>query len=92
VIIERAARRKEELKRERKKLDDESEFYLKREMPEKLKRALAANNEMVKSQDKIIGDTRADMARVNERYDAEAKRFRELVSAGAVPVQRADPK
>jgi len=87
-LIERAIKRMDELKRERKKLDNETEFYAKRELPEKLKRALAANNEMVSSQQKIITDTKADMARVNERYDAESKRFRELVSAGAQPVQR----
>jgi hypothetical protein len=88
VIIERATKRMEELKRERKKLDDETEFYTKREMPEKLKRALAANNETVRLQQKTITDTKADMARVNERYDAYLKRFRELVKAGAQPVQR----
>lgn len=88
ALIERAIRRMEEIKRERKKLDDETEFYVKREMPEKLKRALAANSEMMRVQEKIIADTRADMARVNERYDAEVRRFRELVSGGATPVQR----
>lgn len=92
VLIERALKRMDELKRERKKLDDETEFYVKRELPEKLKRELAANNEMVKSQKRIIDDTKADMARVNERYDAESKRFRELVSAGAQPAQRPQDK
>jgi hypothetical protein len=89
VIIERANKRIEELKRERKRLDDEKEFFLKRDMPEKLKRSLAANNEMQKSQQKIIADTRQDMDRVNERYDGEIRRFRELVKSGAQPVQRA---
>ncbi len=92
VIIERANKRMEELKRERKKLDDETEFYAKRDLPEKLKRSLAANNEMQKSQQKIIAETRQEMERVNERYDAELKRFRELVSAGAQPVQRTADK
>lgn len=92
VLIERAIKRMEEIKRERKKLDDETEFYVKRELPEKLKRALAANNDMLRAQEKIIADAKADMARVNERYDAEVKRFRELVSAGATPVQRGNGK
>lgn len=92
VLIERAVKRMDELKRERKKLDDETEFYAKHDLPEKLKRELAANNELVKSQQKIITDTRADMARVNERYDAESKRFRELVSSGAQPAQRPQEK
>ncbi len=88
VLIERANKRMEELKRERKKLDNESEFFTKRELPEKLKRSLANNNEMVSAQQKSITDTRADMQRVNERYDAEIRRFRELVKAGATPVLR----
>ncbi|HXF47686.1 MAG TPA: DUF4124 domain-containing protein [Burkholderiaceae bacterium] len=88
VLIERAIKRMEEIKRERKKLDDETEFYVKRELPEKLKRALAANNDMLRAQEKIIADAKADMARVNERYDAEVKRFRELVKAGATPATR----
>jgi len=92
VLIERAVKKMDELKRERKKLDDESEFFSKRELPEKLKRELAANNDMVKSQQKAITDVRADMARVNERYDAEARRFRELVTSGAQPVQRTSDK
>jgi hypothetical protein len=88
VLIERATKRLDELKRERKKLDDESEFYVKRELPEKLKRGLASNNEMVKSQGKAIADTKSDMQRVNERYDNYLKRFRELLKSGAQPVQR----
>jgi hypothetical protein len=88
VLIERATKRMDDLKRERKKLDDETEFFTKREMPEKLKRALAANNEMVKTQQKVIADTKADMEKVNERYDSEIRRFRELVKSGAQPVQR----
>jgi len=92
VLIERAIKRMDELKRERKKLDDETDFFIKRELPEKLKRALAANNDMVASQQKIIADTKADMARVNERYDAEARRFRELVTSGAQPVHRPPEK
>jgi hypothetical protein len=88
VLIERANKRLEELKRERKKLDDESEFFTKREMPEKLKRALAGNNEMLKTQQKMIADTKTDMEKVNERYDEEIRRFRELVRSGAQPAQR----
>jgi hypothetical protein len=88
VNIERGSKQKSELQRERKKLDDETEFFNKRELPEKLKRQLAANNEMMKSQDKMIADMNAEKARVNARFDQLAKRFRELVEAGATPIQR----
>jgi hypothetical protein len=30
----------------------------------------------------------ADLARINKRFDAEAERYRELVSAGARPLVR----
>lgn len=87
VIIDRALKRFQELKRDRKKLDDETEFFTKRDLPEKLKRALAANNESVKAQERIIADVKADMKRVNERFDAEARRFRELMERGSRPAR-----
>jgi hypothetical protein len=88
ALIERATRRMEEHKRERKKLDDEAEFYAKRELPDKLKRAFEGNAALMRSEEKIIAEARAEMQRINERFDAERKRWRELVSAGAIPVQR----
>jgi chromosome segregation ATPase len=87
-LIDRAVQRLAEHQRERKKLEDEAEFYAKRQMPDKLKRAFDANATLTRSEQKIIDDVRADMDRVNGRFDAELKRWRELVSAGAQPVQR----
>ncbi len=88
ALIERATRRMEEHKRERRKLDLEAEFYAKREMPDKLKRAFEGNAALMRSEERIIADARAEMQRINERFDLERKRWRELVSAGALPVQR----
>jgi hypothetical protein len=88
------ARSEDRLKRlaaERKKLDDEAEFYVKREQPAALKRAFANNAELVKTELAIVADTRAEMARINERFDAEIKRFRELVQGGSRPVSRGEP-
>ncbi len=87
------ARSEERLKRlaaERKKLDDEAEFYVRREQPAALKRAFVNNAELVKTEQAIIADTRAEMARINERFDAEVKRFRELVQGGSRPVSRGE--
>lgn len=87
-LIDRAVQRLADHQREKKKLDNEAEFYAKRQMPDKLKRAFDANAALSRSEQKIIDDVRADMDRVNGRFDAELKRWRELVSAGAQPVQR----
>jgi hypothetical protein len=78
----------DEHRRERRKLDSEAEFFTKREMPDKLKRAFEGNAALTRSEEKIIADSRAEMQRINERYDAERRRWRELVSGGALPVQR----
>jgi hypothetical protein len=86
--IARAQKRVDDFKRERKRLDSEREFYAKRDPPEKLKRALADNNALTRSEEKIIAEAKAEMMRINERYDTDLKRWRELVSAGARPVER----
>lgn len=84
-IIERAVERKKLLDEQRKKLDLESEFYQGRELPEKLKRSYETLESLQRSEDRIIADVRADMARINDRFDADAKRYRELLNAGATP-------
>lgn len=91
ALIVRANQQLKEFKMDRKRLDDESEFYAKRQLPEKLKRALDDNAALQQQQLHAIDDIRADMERINERYDAELRRFRELVMRGATPTQRKDP-
>jgi hypothetical protein len=91
ALIDRANQQLREFKMDRKRLDDEAEFYLKREMPNKLKRALDDNAALQAHQLKAIEDIRADMQRINERYDGELQRFRELVMRGATPAQRNQP-
>lgn len=88
TVIARATQRLASLNGERKKLDDESEFYKKRVVPDHVKRSIVSNQQQVASEEKIIGDARAEIQRINDRYDSERKRFRELLAQGARPVQR----
>jgi hypothetical protein len=90
-IIDRAQQRLAVHKKERRRLDTEAEFFAKREMPDKLKRAFEANAALTRSEQRVIDEVRADMERVNARFDAELKRWRGLVSAGGQPVQRSAP-
>jgi arsenate reductase-like glutaredoxin family protein len=87
-IIRRSQERAKSLAEDRKRLDDEAEFYKKREQPESLKRAYALNAQAVSAEEKIVAEARGEVARINERYDTEKKRFRELLAQGARPVQR----
>jgi hypothetical protein len=87
TLIDRAKQRLDAFAVERKKLDSETEFYANRKMPEKLERAIESNKELVAAERRLIAEMQADMARINERFDAEADRFRELVQGGAKPVR-----
>jgi hypothetical protein len=87
-LIDRAQQRLAEHHKERKRLDSEAEFYARRDMPDKLKRAFEGNAALTRTEQRIIDEVRADMERVNARFDAELGRWRQLVSSGAQPVQR----
>lgn len=69
---------------ERKPLLDEAEFYKGRALPGKLKQALDANDAGVEAQQVLIENQKAEIVRINTRYDAELARLRKLW-AGAAP-------
>jgi hypothetical protein len=85
--IDAANQRRDDLGRERKKLDDEREFYPRGNLPDPLVRALDANAEMTALQEKITADVQAEIQRVNQFYDARVKRYRELMR-GTQPEMR----
>ncbi len=87
-LIDRATERIDGLMRARKRLDSEAEFYVNRKTPDKLDRAYLNNEALVQSEKKLIEDMRAEMARINERFDTELARFRQLVDVGARPLLR----
>jgi len=87
-IIKRSQERSSSLSQDKRRLDDEAEFYKKREQPDSLKRAYALNEQAVSAEQKIVAEARAEVDRINERFDTEKRRFRELVAQGARPVQR----
>jgi hypothetical protein len=87
-VIKRAESRLDRMESDKKKLDDESEFYKKRELPDHIKRAYATNAQDRTTEQRVIKEAQLEMQRINERFDAEKRRFRELVAQGARPVQR----
>lgn len=76
--IQRAEQKTAQLRRERQRLDEEKEFYAKRELPLKLKDAIDTNDVLMKQQDKSRADAQTEIVRINERYDADKKRYQEL--------------
>jgi len=88
AVVKRSQVRIENMDEERKRLVEETEFYKNREVPETIKRALASNAQERAAELKIIGDAQSEIQRINDRFNADKKRFRELVSQGAQPAQR----
>jgi hypothetical protein len=77
-------RRIKDLNQERKPLLDEAEFYKGRPLPGKLKQALDANDASIEAQEVLIENQKAEIVRINTRFDAELARLRKLW-AGAAP-------
>jgi hypothetical protein len=87
-VVRRSTARLERMADDRKHLEEETEFYKNRELPDSVKRALARNEQERAAEQKIMKDAQTEMQRINERFDSDKKRFRELVSQGAQPAQR----
>ncbi|RQO60503.1 hypothetical protein DBR47_09095 [Paucibacter sp. KBW04] len=77
-------RRIKDLAQERKPLLDEAEFYKGRALPAKLKQQMDANDAAVEAQQQLIENQKAELVRINSRYDAELSRLKRLW-AGAAP-------
>ena len=77
-VLRRSQSRLDRMQSEKKRLDDEAEFYRRRELPETLKRAYASNEQEKAAELKIIQDARGEMQRINDRFDSDLRRFREL--------------
>ncbi|MDN3918952.1 hypothetical protein [Roseateles violae] len=72
------------LAQERKPMLDEAEFYKGKPLPAKLKQQLDANDAAVEAQQQLIENQKAELVRINNRYDAELARLKKLWG-GAAP-------
>jgi hypothetical protein len=69
---------------ERKPLMDETEFYVGKQLPLKLKTQLDANDATLEAQRALFQNQQQELDRINKRYDDELDRLRKLWS-GAQP-------
>jgi len=72
------------LEKERKPLMDETEFYVGKPLPAKLKQQIDANDATTEAQRSLVANQKAEMVRVTKLYDEELERLRKLWS-GAQP-------
>lgn len=77
-------RRLAELEHERKRLQDEAEFYKGRDLPRELKNKFGQNQAALQAQEDVAQNHQAEINRINATYDQELARLKRLW-AGAAP-------
>ena len=76
--IATSQRRVEQLKKERKPLLDEAEFYVGKQLPFKLKNALDGNDAAMEAQQALIVNQQAERQRIDKRFDEELEQLKSL--------------
>lgn len=66
------------LEKERKPLLDETEFYVGKPLPTKLKQQIDANDATTEAQRSLVANQKAELVRVTKLYDDELERLRKL--------------
>ena len=82
--IQSSEKRLAALAKERKPLDSETEFYLGRQLPAKLKRQIDANEASSEAQRSLMANQQVELDRLNGLYEVELQRLKALW-AGAAP-------
>lgn len=72
------------LLKERKPLMEEAEFYVGKQLPNKTRHALDANDASLEAQRSLVQNQQNEVVRINALYDAELARLKKLW-AGAMP-------
>jgi hypothetical protein len=79
AVIDRAEALLGQYAKEKKSLDNEAEFYAKRQMPAALRDKFDANARLRQQQEKVKADALTEMQHINEKFDADVQRFREIL-------------
>ena len=84
IAVRNSEARIAQLKSDRKKLDDEKEFFVGKPLPIKLKLALDSNEASLEAQNALVQNQQTEVDRINALYDAELVRLTKLW-AGTAP-------
>jgi hypothetical protein len=89
VVIQAAKKRLLELAEDRKKIDDELEFFKSdpSKAPDAVRRKLDDNAKSVAVQNRFIGEQEDEKKRVNARFDEEQARLKPIWAANSTAVQ-----
>ena len=70
-----------EIRQQRKKYENEAEFYLKKEMPAEVRKGLLDADFEIKAQELVIESKTKELEIIREKYDEDLRRFRDIMSS-----------
>jgi len=70
-----------EIRVQRKKFENEAEFYLKKEMPAEVRKGLMDADFEIKAQELVIESKTKELEIIREKYDDDLRRFRDIMSS-----------
>ena len=77
-------------RKQRKKFEDEAEFYKRKSLPPEVTKGLRDADHEIKTQQELLDVKRKDLASIQTKYDADRKRYAELTGQSA-PAASAKP-
>ena len=84
-------RRLKDLAQERKPLNDEAEFYKRKELPPMLKQQLDSNDALLGAQKQLSQNQQGEMVRINRVFDDQLVQLRKLLAGSlAAPAKYLD--
>ena len=69
-----------EIRQQRKKFENEAEFYKKKTLPHEVKKGLADADSDINSQEEFIAEKKKELEVIRAKYDEDKRRFVELIS------------
>ena len=78
TAIKAAEERIAEIRRQRKKFEDEAEFYRKRQLPADVAKGLRDSDQEIRAQESVIESKKKDLEAIRLKYDEDLRRFVEL--------------
>lgn len=78
TAIKAAEERIAEIRRQRKKFEDEAEFYKRRQLPADVAKGLRDADQEIRAQESVIESKKKDLEAIRLKYDEDLRRFVEL--------------
>jgi hypothetical protein len=85
LAIQGAEERIAAARKQRKKFEDEAEFYKKKTLPAEVAKGLRDIDHEIKTQQELLDVKKGDAATIKAKYDADRKRYSQLTGRSATP-------